>query len=155
MNGQAVTKYIAPLWGGMQAVYTAATPAAPTYWRHTDWLGTVRMDSTPAQTVYFDGGWAPFGEHYAGTGTSDRVFTGQTADTTSGVYDFLLRQFVETQGRWQVPDPAGLAAVDITNPQTWNRYAYVANNPLNQIDPKGLFVNACLGINPDNCLGGA
>ncbi|MGC2112264.1 MAG: hypothetical protein WA655_22285, partial [Candidatus Korobacteraceae bacterium] len=39
-----------------------------------------------------------------------------------------------------VPDPAGLAAVDITNPQTWNRYAYVANNPLNTVDPLGLYL---------------
>src|SRR5271165_6925432 len=42
------------------------------------------------------------------------------------------------QGRWLVPDPAGLAAVDITNPQTWNRYVYVANNPLAVTDPLGL-----------------
>jgi len=41
------------------------------------------------------------------------------------------------QGRWVSPDPAGLAAVDPTNPQTWNRYAYVSNNPLTSTDPNG------------------
>src|SRR5258705_7849672 len=35
-------------------------------------------------------------------------------------------------------DPAGLAAVNPSNPQSWNRYAYVLNNPLNSIDPLGL-----------------
>jgi uncharacterized protein RhaS with RHS repeats len=35
------------------------------------------------------------------------------------------------------PDPAGMAAVDPTNPQSWNRYTYVLNNPLALIDPLG------------------
>jgi hypothetical protein len=39
-----------------------------------------------------------------------------------------------------VPDPAGLAA-DITNPQTWNRYGYVGNSPLSNVDPLGLYAN--------------
>ena len=68
----------------------------------------------------------------------NRNFTGQTQDTTAGLYDFLFRQQSSAQGRWLVPDPAGLAAVDITNPQTWNRYAYVGNNPPSRVDPLGL-----------------
>ncbi|MGC2108326.1 MAG: RHS repeat-associated core domain-containing protein, partial [Candidatus Korobacteraceae bacterium] len=87
-------------------------------------------------------------ENYAGVGTVDRSFTGQNEDSVSNILDFPFRQYTSTQGRWMVPDPAGLAAVDITNPQTWNRYAYVANNPLNATDPLGLY-DAVLG-----CMGG-
>ena len=54
-----------------------------------------------------------------------------------------------------VPDPAGLAAVDITNPQTWNRYAYVANNPLNAIDPLGLYLCIIDGVETDHGCPGA
>jgi len=36
------------------------------------------------------------------------------------------------------PDPAGLQASDPSNPQSWNRYAYVLNNPLSMVDPLGL-----------------
>ncbi len=139
MNGSTVNQYLIPLVAGMQAVYNASG-SGPQYYRHTDWLGSTWFDSTPSGTVYFDGAWAPFGEHYAGTGTSDRSFTGQTADTVTGLYDFPFRQYHPVQGRWLVPDPAGLAAVDIANPQTWNRYAYVGNNPLNAIDPFGLYL---------------
>jgi len=53
------------------------------------------------------------------------------------------REYSPVQGRWISPDPTGLNAVDITNPQSWNRYAYVYNNPLSNIDPWGL---ACYPI---------
>src|SRR5581483_980841 len=69
----------------------------------------------------------------------DFSFTGQNQDTAAGLYDFLFREQAPVQGRWISPDPAGAAAVDITNPQTWNRYAYLANNPLNAVDPLGLY----------------
>jgi hypothetical protein len=36
------------------------------------------------------------------------------------------------------PDPAGLAAVNPANPQSWNRYAYVLNAPTELTDPLGL-----------------
>ncbi len=52
--------------------------------------------------------------------------------------DFMFRRYNPTQGRWISPDPAGLSAADPANPQSWNRYAYVLNNPLSNIDPSGL-----------------
>lgn len=58
-------------------------------------------------------------------------------DTVANLYDFPAREY-GTQGRWPSPDPAGLAAVDPTNPESWNRYAYVLNNPLSRIDPTGM-----------------
>jgi RHS repeat-associated protein len=37
------------------------------------------------------------------------------------------------------PDPAGLRSAVLGAPQIWNRYAYALGNPLNYIDPSGLF----------------
>jgi RHS repeat-associated protein len=66
----------------------------------------------------------------------------------SSLYDFPARRQSPSQGRWISPDPLGVGAVAITNPQSWNRYVYVLSNPLALIDPLGLEPpqNSC----PDN-----
>jgi RHS repeat-associated protein len=71
-------------------------------------------------------------------GSGDVDFTGQNSLNVNGVYDFPAREYSSLQGRWISPDPAGLAAVDSSDPQTWNRYGYVRNSPLNTTDPSGL-----------------
>ena len=136
MNGTTLTKAFVPLTGGATAVYTSSTGVA--YYRHSDNLGSSRLASTPTQTVYSDSAYSPFGETYASSGAIDNSFTGQNQDTLAGVYDFLFREHDPNQGRWASPDPAGLAAVDPSDPQSWNRYAYVENNPLAFVDPLGL-----------------
>src|SRR5271157_23913 len=141
MSGQTLEKYMLPLAAGLQAVLNSN---GLSYYRHADWLGSSRFAGTPSGTVQYNLAYAPFGETYAESGSVDRSFTGQTQDVIAGLtgnYDFLFRQQASSQGRWLVPDPAGLAAVDITNPQTWNRYAYVGNNPLSYVDPYGLYAN--------------
>jgi len=135
MSGQTYQTGRVPLVAGAWARYL---PSGLALYRHPDWLGSVRLSSTPSQTVYYDGAYAPYGESYAEWGATDHVFTGQKEDTVGDLYDFPFREYHATQGRWLRPDPAGLAAADLTNPQSLNRYAYVLNNPTGLVDPLGL-----------------
>jgi RHS repeat-associated protein len=123
-----------PLPGGEQATYSAGTIR----FRHYDWQGSARFESTMGELIYGDVAYAPFGETYSSKDTEYLSFTGQQQDTIAGLYDFLYREYNPTQGRWISPDPSGLSAVDPSNPQSWNRYAYVGNSPLNRTDPNGL-----------------
>jgi len=141
MNGQTLVQAFIPLPTGAKAVYTLAGLA---FYRHHDHLGSSRLATTPSRTLYSSTAYAPFGEPYAQAGTTDLSFTGQDQDTVSGMHDFLDRRYMPVQGRWLSPDPMGLDAVDPTSPQSWNRYAYVVNNPLAMIDPLG--DDGCYGI---------
>jgi hypothetical protein len=78
MNGQTLVKAFVPLPGGATAIYNSTGLA---YYRHSDWLGSSRLTSTAARTVYSSSAYAPFGEQYAVSGTSDPSFTGQNSDT--------------------------------------------------------------------------
>jgi RHS repeat-associated protein len=144
MNGTTLTKAFVPLPGGGQAVYNAS---GLQYYRHPDWLGSSRLATTSSRALYYSGAYAPFGENFASSGTQDLSFTGQNQDTepssaggAGGLYDFLYREHSPVQGRWLSPDPSGKAAADPADPQSWNRYAYVGNRPLNTTDPEGLDV---------------
>jgi RHS repeat-associated protein len=137
MNGQTLKKGFAPLPAGAAAVYTST---GLTYYRHSDWLGSGRIATTPTRALYFDVAYGPYGESYVPSGSVDLNLTGQNQDTVSGLYDFLFREYNANQGRWPSPDPAGRGAVNMGNPQTWNRYAYVANAPLSNVDHLGLIL---------------
>jgi RHS repeat-associated protein len=136
MNGQTIAKVFTALPGGDQAVYTGSNNLQG--YRHSDWLGSSRFESSTTQTRIFDGAYAPFGESYADSGSDDHDFTGQIPGVVSDLYDFPFREYHPKQGRWISPDPAGVAAAHPANPQSWNRYAYVDNEPTTTIDPSGL-----------------
>ena len=48
----------------------------------------------------------------------------------------LARYYGSWLGRFASVDPAS-DSIQIENPQSWNRYSYVFNNPLRYIDPQG------------------
>ena len=139
MNGQTATTLFVPLPSGGQAVYNATG----LLYYHPDHLGSTRLISDTNRNIHYDGAYAPFGEPYAQSGTADLSFTGQRQDTVAGLYDFPAREY-SYQGRWPSPDPAGRKAVSLSDPQTWNRDAYVANNPLRFVDRTGLYLLAAV-----------
>jgi RHS repeat-associated protein len=102
-----------------------------------------------ANIVYGDnGGWDwsvyyPFGGErvvngYAQVG-SPWKFTGKERDSESGLDNFETRYFGSSFGRFMSPDAANIAGDldESGNPQSWNAYAYVRNNPVNAVDPNG------------------
>jgi RHS repeat-associated protein len=135
MSGQSLVKAVVPLPGGATAVYNSFGLA---YYRHSDHLGSSRLATTPGHVPYYTGAYAPFGENYRENGTIDRSFTAQNQDTVSGLNDFMYREHTPNQGRWISADPAGRTAVTLTDPQSWNRYAYVNNQPMTKVDSLGL-----------------
>jgi RHS repeat-associated protein len=160
MNGHTtqLQAYV-PLPGG-----EVLSPGPDTFW-HTDWLGSARLaTSAGGRTATFDRAFAPFGEAYDTVtgGTSQLDFTGLTRDTVSDEYDTENRELHPNQGRWISPDPLGMGAADPINPQSWNLYAFVMNNPLALVDADGLDcatanaqgvtvnVGDCPGADPNN-----
>jgi RHS repeat-associated protein len=146
MNGASLVKAFVKLPGGSRAVYGSSGLA---YYRHADHLGSSRLATTPTRTKQYDVAYAPYGEDYNGSGTQDLAFTDENQDTVAGgwstnLYDFMLREYRSAHGRWTSPDPSGLGAVDPTNPQTWNRYAYLMNDPMALVD---LFGDGCYDAN--------
>ncbi len=73
---------------------------------------------------------------WSGSDTVAQKFTGKERDSESGLDYFGARYYGSSLGRFTSvdPDPANM---DVTNPQTFNRYAYVWNNPLANTDPDG------------------
>ena len=86
-------------------------------------------DTTGSKAFY------PFGAVRASSGTfpTDKLFTGQRTNNQvlyyygARFYDTAVRMFISPDTI--IPNPA--------NPQSFNRYSYVLNNPLKYVDPDG------------------
>ncbi len=68
------------------------------------------------------------------------MYTRQRADSVSGLYYYNARYSNPAAGRFIQPDSV---VSNPYNPMSWDRYAYVNNNPINFSDPTGH--NACEG----------
>jgi RHS repeat-associated protein len=72
-----------------------------------------------------------------GEDSTRQKFTGKERDSETGLDYFGERYYASTQGRFTACDPL-MASATTGDPQSWNRYVYVLNNPLRYIDPDGM-----------------
>ena len=114
---------------------------------HLDAIGSVRaVTNQSAQTVRtYD--YHPFGE---GDGTvaqtETRRFSGKERDAETGLDYFGARYYGSRTGRFTTVDPVYTWEENLADPQRWNRYAYVRNNPLRYTDPDGREIWTPLGL---------
>jgi RHS repeat-associated protein len=106
-----------------------------------DHLGTSRIVTNASGAVppLDDSDFYPFGKERPVLASSGNTykFTGKERDPESGLDNFDVRYFGSTLARFMRPDPDN-AGASVENPQSWNAYSYVLNNPLRYIDPFGL-----------------
>ncbi|MDQ3816860.1 MAG: hypothetical protein M3247_06760 [Thermoproteota archaeon] len=63
-------------------------------------------------------------------------FTSYERDGDGGD-DAMMRRYGSYWSRFSQPDPFD-GSYSLTNPQSFNRYSYVGNDPINKTDPSGL-----------------
>ena len=105
-------------------------------WYHADHLGSTRLMTDESGQSIKRYEYAAFGQTLGspGTANNERGFTGHISDAESGLVYMVARYYDPILGRFIsadtiVPDPS--------NPQALNRYSYVYNNPISNIDPTG------------------
>jgi len=150
VGGSPQTVFVYDALGRMAAEYSAGaeTPACITCYFSPDHLGTPRMVTDQNANVVARHDYLPFGEEVPanvagrnsqwGTGndTINQKFTGKERDAESGLDYFGARYYGSALGRFTSVDPK-MSPHNIRDPQSWNKYVYARNNPLQYVDPDG------------------
>ncbi|MBK8314970.1 MAG: RHS repeat-associated core domain-containing protein [Acidobacteria bacterium] len=76
---------------------------------------------------------------------SRRRFTSYDRSGSTGLDYAINRHYSSAQGRFTQVDPIGMSAVSLGDPQSLNLYAYCGNDPVNRLDPDGLFWGKLFG----------
>lgn len=107
---------------------------ASTYY-HADALGSVVATSNNAGAVQSTARYGAFGDTTLSTGNIAQYgYTGREPSATGLMY-YRARFYDPSIGRFTQSDPMGF--IDGVN-----TYAYVANNPINYVDPTGMTIDA-------------
>jgi RHS repeat-associated protein len=143
---------------------TAASESGVRYLTH-DHLGSTRavtsVDANNKAIVKSRSDYLPFGEQIAvgiggrtqaqgylyGSTVVDHTrqkFTGKERDDETGLDFFEARYYSNSHGRFTSIDPIYFQRGMLADPQRFNLYVYVRNNPLKFVDPSGMELHISL-----------
>jgi RHS repeat-associated protein len=145
------------------------TAGCTTCYRFGDHLGSTRLVTDANGSVVALRDYLPYGEQIrVGVGGRQAVygaalgstlgFTGKERNAEEPGLDYFgARYFSAAQGRFTSPD-APFADQFVEDPQTWNLYSYVRNNPMRLIDDDGRgakeFIHGLFNATWTNATGG-
>jgi RHS repeat-associated protein len=112
------------------------------YYFGNDRLGTPQIMTDSTNTVVWEGIYKPFSEADVNPNSSvvnNFRFLGQYYDQETGLHYNYHRYYDPKTGRYLTPDPIGLAG-------GINLFIHSRNNPINAIDPLGLFQKEAKGL---------
>jgi RHS repeat-associated protein len=128
--------------GKLIGTYDGAVAAPTLHFHIDDPLGTRRAQVSSTGVLEATYQSLPFGDglnsipYTNATDPTENHFTGKERDAESGNDYMFARYYNSATGRFLSPDPKQTSGHP-ENPQSWNRYAYTDNNPLEFTDPDG------------------
>ncbi len=138
-NNSSFSEYV--FFGGRR-VAMITNGGNPTYYVE-DFLGTSRVLTTNTGVVCYDADFYPYGgeRSYTNTCPQNYKFEGKERDAETGNDDFGARYYSNRFGRWLSADWSAVAVpvpyANLSNPQTLNLYAMVADDPESFADLDG------------------
>ena len=122
---------------GALATVPGTQSGSPVY-RVADHLGSLNYTLDASGNIIGASSALPYGQINGNTtGDNTFVFTDHERDSENQTDATRYRHYISRQGRWISPDPSN-GSYNLLDPQSLNRYSYLNNRPMAQVDRLGL-----------------
>lgn len=151
VGGSLTNVMVYDVSGKLIAEYGPTGPTSGTQYIFNDPQGSPRVISN-SQGVVSRHDYLPFGEElgsvglrsttpgYGAPNAARQKYAGMEFNENTNMSHTLWRQYDSYSARWTATDPYQ-GSMNLAEPQSFNRYSYVNNDPVNHVDSLGLMLS--------------